>query len=156
MPFSKRGIASTAYTAWSPSLEQPLRSRVHSTTSARSAECFWSPEKVQFLNDADAFLLREIGTGAARCATEAMGITLGTAIGSAFAVNGQLVTSGLGVSERGKLWKEPYADGIVEDLLSTRALQSSYVRLTGLQVNVEEIAMAAETDPTARKVFDGF
>ena len=116
----------------------------------------WLPERVQFLNDADAFLLGEIGTGAARLATRSVGITLGTGIGSAFALNGQLVTYGPGVPERGEVWDLPYESGIVEDLISTRALQANYLRRTSVMLDVATIAGGAATDAAARVVFEEF
>ena len=51
------------------------------------------PAEVRFLNDADAFLLGEVGAGAAKGFARAVGLTLGTGIGSAFAVDGSLVTT---------------------------------------------------------------
>ena len=52
------------------------------------------PAQVRFLNDADAYLLGEVGAGAARGFKRAIGLTLGTGIGSAFAVDGRLLVKG--------------------------------------------------------------
>ena len=62
--------------------------------SALSALFACRPERITFLNDADAFLLGELCRHPAR---RALGITLGTGIGSAFAVDGCVVSSGPGV-----------------------------------------------------------
>lgn len=116
----------------------------------------WSPDRIEFLNDADAFLLGEIGAGAAQHARKAVGITLGTGIGSAFAISGELVGTGHGVPQRGEIWNLPYAEGIVEDVLSTRGLQTSYLRRTGVLMDVAGMASLAETDAAAREVFAEF
>jgi glucokinase len=116
----------------------------------------WQPANVRFLNDAAAYLLGEIGAGAARGVPRAVGITLGTGIGSAFAVDGRVVTSGPGVPPSGEIWNLPYEGKTVEDFLSTRAIQENYRQCTGQQRAVSTIAAAAATDPTAAKVFTEF
>lgn len=117
----------------------------------------WQPSQVRFLNDAAAYLLGEVGAGAARGVARAVGITLGTGIGSAFAVNGKIVTEGRGVPPGGEIWNVPYEGGIVEDLISTRAIQSSYRKRAGNDREVSSIAhYAAGGDPAATEVFAGF
>lgn len=123
---------------------------------AVSARFGWSAESVQFLNDGDAFLLGEIGVGEARGVRRAMGITLGTGIGSAFAIDGELVIDGLGVPPGGELWNLPYGDGIIEDMISSRALRSRYERQTGRCLEVVKIAEVASTDAVASEVFAEF
>ena len=113
----------------------------------------WQVGQERFVHDAAAFLLGEIGAGAARGASRAVGITLGTGIGSAFAINGRVVTEGRGVPPGGEIWNLPYESGIVEDLLSTRAIQRDYQRSTGLLPDVAKIAAAAASDPEAAAAF---
>jgi len=121
------------------------------------AECFgWQATQVRFLLDSAAFLLGEIAAGAARGVSRAVGITLGTGIGSAFAVDGQLVTEGHGVAPGGEIWNLPYEGGIVEDSLSTKAIQFNYKRRTGVLPDVARIAAAAAEDPDAVAVFAEF
>jgi glucokinase len=121
------------------------------------AELFgWQPGQVRFLLDSAAFLLGEIGAGEARDVPRAVGITLGTGIGSAFAVDGRMVTEGPGVSPGGEIWNIPYEGGIVEDSLSTRAIQGNYQKRTGRLRDVAGIAGAAVTDSAAREVFADF
>ncbi len=112
------------------------------------------PCLVRFLNDADAFLLGEVGAGAARGIARAAGLTLGTGIGSAFAVQTRLVHEGHGVPREGEIWNLPYEGGIVEDYISTRAIVSSYKRRIGMERQVVDIAAAAQTDPAARAAFE--
>jgi glucokinase len=116
----------------------------------------WEGCQVRFLKDAAAFLLGEIGAGAARGVSRTVGITLGTGIGSAFAVNGRLVTEGPGVAPGGEIWNLPYEGGIVEDALSTRAIQREYEHRTGVIPEVARIAAAAGDDPNAEAVFTDF
>jgi glucokinase len=116
----------------------------------------WSGAQVRFLNDAAAFLLGEVGAGAARGIGRAVGITLGTGIGSGFAVNGVLVTTGAGVPPGGEIWNVPFEGGIVEDLISTRSIKRRYLERTGQEHEVAEIAAGAVEDPHAKGVFTAF
>ena len=129
---------------------------------AALAESFgWQPGQLRFLNDAAAYLLGEIGAGAAIGAERAVGLTLGTGIGSAFAIHGRHVTQGEGVPPGGEIWNYPYAGATVEDLISTRRLKADYAALTGPDAgpdkDVAEIAAAAAAnDDDARQVFACF
>ena len=114
------------------------------------------PAQVRFLNDADAYLLGEIGAGAARSFSRAVGLTLGTGIGSAFAVNGDLVTEGPGVPSGGEIWNLPYQGGIVEDFISSRAIVGNYERCTGKKREVVDLADTAQSDPAAQQAFSEF
>lgn len=114
------------------------------------------PGAISFLGDAGAFVLGEVRKGAARGAARAVGITLGTGIGAAFAQNDQWITEGPSVPPGGEIWNLPYADGTVEDLLSTRALRKDYTARTGRDLDVAAIAAAAPTDADARAVFHTF
>ncbi len=126
--------------------------------SSALAERFgWKTDQVRFLNDAAAYLLGEVGAGAAHDVDRAVGITLGTGVGSAFAVNGRIVMEGVGVPPGGEIWNVPYEGGIVEDLISTRAIQRNYRERTGRDREVAAIAAATtEGDPAAVEVFEEF
>ncbi len=76
---------------------------------------------IHFCNDADAFLLGEWTAGAARGARRAVGITLGTGLGSAFLADGVLVGGGTAPPE-GRLYPLPYRGRRVEEVVSTRGL----------------------------------
>lgn len=123
---------------------------------ALAARLGCEPDQVRFLNDADAFLLGEIGAGAARGFGRAVGFTLGTGIGSAFAVNGKLVTEGPGVPPGGEIWNVPYETGMVEDRVSARAIAGHYERSTGQTRSVAELAAAAAHDRAAAEAFAEF
>jgi glucokinase len=115
-----------------------------------------APDQLQFLNDADAYLLGELGAGAARGFDRVIGLTLGTGIGSAFAVGGKLVTAGDGVPNAGEIWDLPFENGIVEDFVSARALSAAYARRTGLTRSAGDLAASAPNDPAAREAFSEF
>lgn len=121
---------------------------------ALAARFGWASDRLRFLNDAAAFLIGELAAGGARGADRAVGLTLGTGIGSAFAIQGQCVTEGKGVPPGGEIWNFPYGDGTVEDLISTRALKAGYAGRTGKPMEVKAIAEAAASDPDARQVFE--
>jgi glucokinase len=123
---------------------------------ALAARFGWQSAQVRFLHDSAAFLLGEIGAGAAHNQPRAVGITLGTGIGSAFAVDGRVVTDGAGVPPGGEIWNLPYEGGILEDSLSTRAIQGNYQKRTGKLREVVDIAAGAADDPDAAAVFAEF
>ncbi len=116
----------------------------------------WKTEQIHFLNDADAALLGEAGAGAAKGAAKAVGIMLGTGIGFSYVQNGSLNDKAPGVPPENEIWNLPFLGGIVEDSLSSRALESDYQARTARYQSVKAIAQQAATDPDARAVFDTF
>jgi glucokinase len=110
----------------------------------------WQPAQVRFVNDAAAFLLGEIGAGAAHSFARSIGITLGTGIGCAYATDGKIAipsdqpNGDPGVPPGGEIWNLPYNGATVEDFVSTRFLRGNYQALTGLEVEVSAIAEAAK------------
>jgi glucokinase len=117
----------------------------------------WKPEQVRFLNDAAAYLLGEVGAGAAQGVKRVVCFTLGTGVGSGFAVDGRVVTEGNGVPPGGEIWNVPYESGIVEDKISTRALKHAYAERKGQEREVASIAhYAIGGDPDAVAVFHEF
>lgn len=116
----------------------------------------WTRDRFRFLNDAGAYLLGEVGAGAVKGAKRAVGLTLGTGIGCAFAIDGTQVREGEGVPPGGEIWDYPYAGGTVEDLISTRKVKADYLARSGRDLDVAAIAAAADTDADARAVFETF
>lgn len=126
-------------------------------SEALAAQFGWKANQVRFLNDAAAYLLGEVGAGAARGVKRVVCFTLGTGVGSGFAVDGQVMTEGQGVPPGGEIWNVPYEGGIVEDKISTRALKSAYKKRTGQDREVASIAhYAAGGEAAATEVFEGF
>lgn len=117
----------------------------------------WKPSQVRFLNDAAAYLLGEVGAGAAKGVNRVVCFTLGTGVGSGFAVNGKVVTEGKGVPPGGEIWNVPYEGGIVEDKISTRALKAVYKEHAGQDREVASIAhYATGGEPVSVAVFEEF
>lgn len=122
-----------------------------------AAKFGWKPEQVRFLNDAAAYLLGEVGAGAARGVKRVVCFTLGTGVGSGFAVDGHVVTEAKGVPPGGEIWNVPYEGGIVEDKISTRALKAAYAERKGQEREVASIAhYGVGGDPDAVAVFHEF
>ncbi|MGC1256358.1 MAG: ROK family protein [Candidatus Acidiferrales bacterium] len=114
------------------------------------------PNDIRFLNDAAASLIGELHQVGASGAKRAIGITLGTGVGSAFAVDGNVVVEGPGVPAGGEIWNQPYRDGIVEDHVSTLAIQRTFEELTGKRLQVCEIASSASHRQEAQQAFEKF
>lgn len=126
-------------------------------SDALAARFGWKSSQVRFLNDAAAYLLGEVGAGAARGVKRVVCLTLGTGVGSGFAIDGKVVTEGKGVPPGGEIWNVPYEGGIVEDKISTRALKAAYKERKGQEREVASIAhYATGGDPLATEVFQGF
>jgi glucokinase len=109
-------------------------------------------DDVSFLNDAEAFLLGEWWAGAARGHARAIGITLGTGLGSAFLESGRFVRSGPRVPPDGALYTQTFRGAPVEEAISRAGLLARYGMHAG---DVEQIAeRAVEGEPRARLVFE--
>lgn len=107
------------------------------------------PEKIIFENDAACYLLGEVINGAAKGSRNAIGLTLGTGLGSAFYKDGKL--------EEGTLYKAPFRDSIAEEFLSTRWFVRRYDELTGREVrDVKELVQQIRVDRTAQLVIAEF
>lgn len=117
---------------------------------ALAARFGWAPGQVRFVNDAAAFLLGEVGAGAARGFKKSIGITLGTGIGCAYAADGRIAVPSdqpggdPGVPPGGEIWNLPYNGLTVEDFVSTRYLRRHYLELTGLEAEVADVAAIAQ------------
>lgn len=114
------------------------------------------PRSVQFLNDADAFLLGEwlhgAATGYQRCAA----VTLGTGVGSGFLAGGEIVGSGPDVPPGGRAHRLLIDGRPLEDVVSRRAIRAAYAAASGAaDADVREIAERARAgDAAARTVID--
>ncbi len=105
-----------------------------------------NPAQIRFLNDAACFLQGEVFGGAAKGYCRAIGLTLGTGLGSSRYVNG--------VAQDAALWCTPFLDGIAEDYLATRWFVKRYQALTGeILGGVRELAELAPTNALAESVF---
>ncbi|MEU6516010.1 ROK family protein [Streptomyces sp. NPDC046978] len=102
------------------------------------------PADVVFLNDAHAFLAGEWSAGAARGHRRAVGITLGTGVGSAFLADGRICEDGPGVPPGGRMDLTEVGDEPLEDVVSRRAILLRYGDPVLDVHNIAERARAGE------------
>jgi glucokinase len=113
------------------------------------------PAGVRFLNDAEAFLLGEAWAGAARGHARAVGITLGTGLGSAFLADSRIQRAGAGIPPGGALYELPFRGAPVEQTISSRGLLARYDAAPEHPIDVEQVAARARGDePGARSAFE--
>jgi glucokinase len=125
--------------------------------AAFAASLHVAPGSIRFLNDAAAFLLGESWAGAARGHDAAIGITLGTGLGSAFMRRDALLQEGPGVPPQSRLDLVPFRGGAVEEVISRRGLLAAYRRAGGDAAEVIEIAERARAgEPEALATFRDF
>jgi glucokinase len=111
---------------------------------------------ISFHHDADAFVLGEWWAGAARRHRSAVGITLGTGVGSSFVRDGHILRHGPGIPPEGRVDLLRYAGRPLEETVSRRAIRRAYARATGepSAPDVREIAQRArQGDHAAVDVF---
>jgi len=82
--------------------------------------------KINFFNDAACFLKGEVYSGSLSGFDKAIGITLGTGLGTSCFSNGNAVDA--------NLWKMPFLNGIAEDYISTSWFIKRYFELNGIIV----------------------
>jgi glucokinase len=109
------------------------------------------PSAIDFVNDADAFLIGEWWVGAAAGHRRAAGVTLGTGLGSAYLHDGRIVDTGPHVPPEGSLHLVEYGGRPAEETVSRRALLARYGE-PGL--DVKDVALRARAgDRRAQDVF---
>ena len=109
------------------------------------------PRNVHFVNDAEAFLLGEWWAGVAKGHARAVGITIGTGLGSAFLEDGSIVRESARVPPGGELYRLRFRGAPVEDRISRGAILARY---GDGSVDVAEIAERARTgEPRAGEAF---
>ncbi len=107
------------------------------------------PHDILFRNDAEAFLEGELFCGAAAGFNHAIGITLGTGLGSAISHDGLTKDAELSVLS--------YQGEKIEEWVSTRGLIRIYKELSGKTVNdALAIAELYNTDADAKETFKIF
>lgn len=91
---------------------------------------------IRFIQDANAFLAGEYLCGAAAGAPCCAGVTLGTGLGFSTLVEGLPLDNGFG-SPYIALYRQPFANGILEDVLSARGICRLYREWAGLLKDAE-------------------
>ncbi|UCS93088.1 ROK family protein [Echinicola marina] len=106
-------------------------------------------DQIHFENDAACFLQGEVASGAARSVKSAIGLTLGTGLGSS-RYHGDF-------AQDAALWCSPFRGVIVEDYVSTRWFVKAYKERTGRSISeVRELTQNPENQGVAREIFREF
>ncbi|MCX2451016.1 ROK family protein [Pedobacter sp. PLR] len=103
---------------------------------------------IVFINDAEAFLRGELASGAASDKERAIGITLGTGLGSTS--NGSGVTIDMNWAFR------PFKDSIAEEYISTRWFLKKYKEITGEEVKNVEVLLEVAEEAVKNEIFEEF
>jgi glucokinase len=107
------------------------------------------PSAIHFINDAACFLRGEVFSGSLEGYDHAIGLTLGTGLGTSYLVNGKAVDSGL--------WCMPFLKGIAEDYISTRWFISRFAELSGISIkDVKDLIDNHAGSPHFNTVFSEF
>jgi len=112
--------------------------------------------ELPFFFDVDSwsFARGEVWTGAGKPFRRVVVFTMGTGVGSAFAIDGTIVAEGPGVPWYGWISGQKYRSGMLNDYTSRTFMIRSYKELTGQTVEVSEMAARADAgDRHARGVF---
>ncbi|GAB3645765.1 hypothetical protein GCM10028791_04470 [Echinicola sediminis] len=108
-----------------------------------------SPENIHFENDAACFLQGEVEAGAARSAKCAIGLTLGTGLGSSKYQGG--------FAQDAALWCSPFKGSIVEEFVSTRWFVELYHKKTGKAIKeVRELTQNPQNEVVSKEIFKEF
>ncbi|WP_242929063.1 ROK family protein [Pontibacter vulgaris] len=104
---------------------------------------------IKFQNDAPCFLQGEAFAGAAQGYNRAIGLTLGTGLGSAVIVGGKAWDA--------NLWNTPFYDGIAEEYISSRWFVKRFFELSGRKAeNVKSIVELLHPEPKVQQLFSEF
>lgn len=85
-----------------------------------------SASSIHFMNDAACFLKGEVFGGSLAGYDHAIGLTLGTGLGTSYILNGKVKDAGL--------WSMPFLKGIAEDYISTRWFVKRFAELSGIVI----------------------
>ncbi|MFB6454285.1 ROK family protein [Chitinophaga sp. Hz27] len=114
-----------------------------------AAKLHTDPQQIRFINDAGCFLQGEAFSGAARGFKSAIGLTLGTGLGSA--------TFDGHIAKDANRWCSPFKDSIAEDYISSRWFISKYAAVSGSTVkDVKALTELIDTDPRILDIFKEF
>jgi len=106
-------------------------------------------------NDANCLIYGETVFGAAAGKQNVLGFTLGTGIGCAIIINGQIWN---GATETaGEIWTSPYGDGIIEDYVSGAGVSKIYKSFSGKEkTSLQVFNLAKNGDKDALQTWKKF
>ncbi|EOR94972.1 ROK family member transcriptional repressor [Arcticibacter svalbardensis MN12-7] len=106
-------------------------------------------DHIRLMNDAASFLQGETFGGAGAHYDSAIGLTLGTGLGSSWYKKG--------VAHDADRWNHSFKDSIAEDYLSTRWFVQRYFQLSGKKVtDVKTLVSTAQSNPYIEQLFEEF
>lgn len=104
---------------------------------------------IHFMNDAACFLKGEVFSGSLEGYDRAIGLTLGTGLGTAYLVDSHV--------DDADLWNMPFLNGIAEDYISTRWFVSRYGELSGTAIkDVKDLIDNHKESPHFKTIFAEF
>jgi len=104
------------------------------------------PSKINFKNDAACFLTGEIFNGSLKGIDNAIGLTLGTGLGTSHIKNG--------IAYDSDLWKMPFLKGIAEDYISTRWFIMRFKELADVDLkDVKDLVDNYQHSPHFKTIF---
>ena len=116
-----------------------------------------SSSQFVFVNDIDAFALGVFEKHEELERGRTLFVAIGTGTGSAFAVDGELRTSGPGIPENGWIYSLPFRNSIIDDYVSARGLAGIAEKVTGRKMEGKDLSRLAEKgDRKAIAVYDEF
>ncbi|WP_225444147.1 ROK family protein [Echinicola arenosa] len=104
--------------------------------------------QIRFKNDAACFLQGEVFGGAAKGEKRAIGITLGTGVGTAYFHGKE--------AEDAARWGDEFGESIVEEYFSTRWFARKYLEKTGLNLNGVKQLVEMKSNDWVNDIFDEF
>lgn len=108
-----------------------------------------APEDIRFNNDAACFLQGEVYSGNVDEHSVAVGMTLGTGMGTAFMKGGQAFDA--------DLWHMPFLDGVVEDYVSSRWFVKEFEQRAGIAIkDVKELIEHFPEHEKTKELFKEF
>ena len=105
---------------------------------------------IEFLSDANAYLIGESLYGAARGCDNCAAVTLGTGLGYSIMEGGALLVNSAG-RPFDLLCFAPFGNGVLEDLVSGTGVARTYEQRTGQKTTAQE--MAQRKDPISLAIF---
>lgn len=109
----------------------------------------YQKDKIHFMNDAASFLSGEMFAGSICGFREAIGLTLGTGLGTSHTENG--------IAKDSNLWRMPFKNGIAEDYISTRWFIKRFKELSGETImDVKDLVYHYQQLPQFKALFDEF
>ena len=112
---------------------------------------------IRFQVDAWMFVLGEVWRGEAQGFSRAIGVTLGTGLGSGFFADGRFVKEGPRIPWYGWVGSLPFGGGILDDRVSRRGILARYAELGGDAFPAADVAQIAaralEGEELASRVF---